>query len=85
MFAADGCPVLEIQDLGDSEKLLQNQHYFKDVAQRQPKLGIPAIEGGCSGWLGRCQAALVRAAVEFEVNRGREVDTTAQDRSHDRE
>jgi hypothetical protein len=83
-FTEDRHPRLEIEDLGDSEKLLRDQHYFRDTARRQIRLGTIPIEGGWSGWLGRYQSQLVNAADELHPDRVKEVGVEPEDRSRGR-
>lgn len=80
MYTENGHPSLEIEDLGDCEKLLRNQH-FQEAARRQLRRGIIPIEDGWSGWLGRYQSTLVNAADEIQHSRGSEVEVDRQDRS----
>jgi len=84
MFTQDGHPRLEIDDLGDCEKLLRDQHHFRNAARRQLRRGIIPIEDGWSGWLGRYQSELVNAAEEVQHSRGREVDVEREGRSRGR-
>ena len=84
MFTEDRRPSLEIEDLGDSEKLLRDQHYFRDTARRQIRRGAIPIEDGWSGWLGRYQSQLVNAGAELQRSRGRAVEVEAEHRSHGR-
>jgi len=77
-------PALEIEDLGDCEKLLRDQRYFRDAARRQIRRGIIPIEDGWSGWLGRYQTKLVNAAEEVQHRRGRELGVEPEDRSRGR-
>ena len=81
MFTQDGRPRLEVEDLGDSEKLLRNQRYFQDAARRQIRRSTIPIEGGWSGWLGRYQSQLVNAADKLQRSRDRAVEVEANDRS----
>ena len=84
MFTKDGRPRLEIEDRGDSEKLLRDQHYFQDAARRQIKRGIALTENSWGGWLGRYQAQLVNAAGELQHKRDAEIRTESRDRSRGR-
>jgi type IV secretory pathway VirD2 relaxase len=59
--------ILEINDLGDAEKLLRNPHLLKEAAHEFLKRGLLPTEDGWGGWLGRYQTALCRAACEIEV------------------
>ena len=80
----DGRPRLEIEDRGDSEKLLRDQHYFQDAARRQIKRGIALTENSWGGWLGRYQAQLVNAAGELQHKRDAEIRKESRDRSRGR-
>jgi hypothetical protein len=84
MFTEDGRPRLEIEDRGDSEKLLRDQHYFQDAARRQIKRGIALTENSWGGWLGRYQAQLVNAAGELQHKRDAEIRKESRDRSRGR-
>ena len=64
VFTEDNGVTLEVQDLGDAEKLLKNRHHLVDTARKLTQHGIAPIEDGWSGWLGRYQSALVHAAEE---------------------
>src|SRR5207247_951130 len=84
MFTEDGHPRLEIEDLGDCEKLLRDRRYFQDAARRQVRRGIVPTEDGWSGWLGRYQSKLVNAAGELKQKREGEVGMEPEDRSRGR-
>ena len=84
MFTEDGRPRLEIEDLGDSEKLLRDQHYFQDAARRQIGRGIVPAEDGWGGWLGRYQAQLANAAGELQHKRDTKIRKEPRDRSRGR-
>jgi hypothetical protein len=60
----DGQPTLEVQDLGDAEKLLRNTRHFTDSARWLIRQEVLPVEQGWSGWLGRYQATLARTAEE---------------------
>ena len=62
----NGRGVLEVDDLGDAEKLLRNRRYLEATVRPLVKQGIIPAEAGWSGWLGRYQAALARAAVSIQ-------------------
>ena len=85
MFSENGHPSLEIEDLGDSERLLRNQHYFRDTARRQIRRGAIPIQDGWSGWLGRYQSQLVNASDELQHSRSREVGFERKDHSRGRD
>jgi hypothetical protein len=58
----NGRPVLEVEDFGDSEKVLRNKRYLEGTARSLLKQGITPEEDGWGGWLGRYQAAVSEAA-----------------------
>ena len=58
----NGRPVVEIEDLGDSEKVLHNKRYLERAARSLLKRGIRPEEVGWGGWLGRYQAAVSETA-----------------------
>jgi hypothetical protein len=64
----NGRPVLEIEDLGDAEKILRNKRYLEAAVRPLVKRGIVPTEFGWGGWLGRYQAALAQAAGSIERN-----------------
>ncbi len=84
MFTQDGHPRLDIDDLGDSEKLLRDQRYFRDAARQQIRRAIIPIEDGWSGWLGRYQSQLVKAADEVQHTHRRELGVEPEDHSRGR-
>jgi hypothetical protein len=68
MFA-NGRSIVQVQDLGDSEKVLKNRALLGKNARALIRRGIIPTEDGWGGWLGKYQAALVRAAENIEQNR----------------
>jgi type IV secretory pathway VirD2 relaxase len=74
MFTEEGRPKLEVEDLGDAEKLIQNKRHFLEGARRLIKRDIIPVEDGWNGWLGRYQSALVHAAEEIHNDRDRKVE-----------
>ena len=84
MFTEDGRPGIEVQDLGDSEKLLNNRHHFTNDARRLIRRGVMPTENGWNGWLGRYQSALVYAADEIRRNLDTEVRIEPDRGSHGR-
>jgi len=62
----NGRPVLEVDDLGDAEKILVNRRYLKATVGPLVKRGIIPAEDGWGGWIGRYQAALAQAATTIE-------------------
>lgn len=80
----DGESTLQIEDLGNSEALLENRRYFQNQARQFLKRGMPPSEDGWGGWLGRYQAALKQAAVGIEYPARRPDQDPKRDRSRDR-
>jgi len=66
-LTVDGRPALEIEDMGDSEALLRNNHELHRIGQRLIRRGIIPQDDGCGGWLGRYQKALRDAVTIFET------------------
>ena len=66
---ANGNPVVEIQDLGDSEALLRNRKHFLESATRRPARSAATVETDWSGWLGRYQSGMRQAAAERAAER----------------
>jgi hypothetical protein len=84
MFTEDGRPGIEVQGLGDSEKLLNSKHHFTNDARRLISRGVMPTENGWNGWLGRYQSALVHAADEIRRARDTEVRIEPNRGSHGR-
>jgi hypothetical protein len=57
-FFSEGRPLLEIDELGDSESILRNKRYLRETVQRLIRRGIVPQEDGWDGWLGRYQKML---------------------------
>ena len=64
-----GRSTLDIRDLGDAEKLLNNRQLLQENVRELIKCGVIPKEDGWGGWLGKYQAALVSAANEIDRNR----------------
>ena len=64
-----GRSTLDIRDLGDAEKLLNNRHLLEENVHELVKRGAIPTEDGWGGWLGKYQAALASAANEIGRNR----------------
>ena len=62
-----GRPALEIEDMGDSEALLQNTRKLHQLGQRVIRRGIIPEVDGWAGWLGRYQTALRDAVTALEI------------------
>ena len=60
---------LDIRDLGDAEKLLNNRPLLEENARKLPKRGTTPTEDGWGCWLGKYQAALASATNEISRNR----------------
>jgi type IV secretory pathway VirD2 relaxase len=60
---------MDLDDLGDAEKLLSNRHYLSQAAREHLKRGILVAEDGWGGWLGRYQTALAGAEIEIAQRR----------------
>ena len=77
-------PALEIEDLGDSEALVNAYGRLEATAKALIKRGILPTEDGWGGWLGRYQSALRRAAMELEYSRTASDRDRVRDRSFGR-
>jgi len=64
-----GQPTLDIRDLGDAEKLLNNRRLLEENARELLKHGATPTEDGWGGWLGKYQAALASTAKEIGHDR----------------
>jgi hypothetical protein len=71
----NGKPVMEVNDLGNAEALLENRRHFDETAKRLLRRGI-SLEEHWEGWLGRYHTTL-RAVI---VERERDHEPTARDR-----
>jgi len=56
---------VQIEDLGNADRLLGNQRYFTHAAKKLLNQGIMPAEDGWGGWLGRYQAALVKSLLRY--------------------
>ena len=61
-----GGSFIGVEDLGDSEKLLQNSRHFAEAARRFVRDERAPTDDGWDGWLGRFQTALCRAFLEMD-------------------
>ena len=66
-----GRPTLDIRDLGDAEKLLNNRRLLEENVRALLERGAIPTEDGWGGWLGKYQAALASTAKEIVHNRER--------------
>jgi type IV secretory pathway VirD2 relaxase len=64
----DDEPTIQVQDLGDSEAILDNRRHLKQKAESMVKQGTLPLEDGWGGWLGRYQKALRRTAMQLEYS-----------------
>jgi type IV secretory pathway VirD2 relaxase len=78
-----GASILDIDDLGDAEKLLSNPRYLSEAAREFLKRAIMPTEDGWGGWLGRYQTALQEAALQME-RRDKRDQTHVRDLRRDR-
>ncbi len=78
---SEGHPVVEIDELGDSESVLRNKRYLRETTQRLIKRGIVPQEDGWNGWLGRYQKALCDAATTLDGQH--RAEERKRDRSRD--
>ncbi len=58
----DGRPLLEIDELGHSEKVLNDERLLEETKRLRIEGEMVPVEDGWGGWLGRYQAALRSAA-----------------------
>jgi hypothetical protein len=77
-------PALEIEDLGDSESLVNAYGRLEATAKALINRAILPTEDGWGGWLGRYQSALRRAAMELEYSRTAPDHDRVRDRSFGR-
>lgn len=76
-------PMLQIQELGDAEEMLDHPHHLSETAKSLIKRGIIPEEDGWDGWLGRYQAALRKETLE-EADRERRTRLHGRVRERDR-
>jgi hypothetical protein len=61
-----GSTILDVNDLGDAERLLKNRRHLTETARKLLKRGVVPTEDGWGGWLGRYQTSLWETAVGME-------------------
>ena len=66
---ANGRRRIEVEELGTAESILENRGYLRETVQRLLRKGTAPVEDGWSGWLGRYQRALSRAANDLATER----------------
>jgi type IV secretory pathway VirD2 relaxase len=79
----DRALMVDVIDLGDAERLLQNPLYFGEAARECIKRGVAPTEEGWGGWLGRYQSALCKTTREIEERNERDW-VRKQERRRDR-
>jgi hypothetical protein len=65
-MSVNGRSLVQVQDLGDSDKVLKNRALLGENARAHMKRGIMPTENGWGGWIGRYQAALTTTAHEIQ-------------------
>jgi hypothetical protein len=65
----DGRPLLEVDELGHSERIANDRNFLRETALKLMRKGAVAPEGGWRGWLGRYQKALQNEAAEVKQRR----------------
>ena len=75
----NGRPLLEIDELGHSKKILGDRPHHEETARRLMQSGKAPVEDGWGGWLGSYQSALCKAAIELE-----DVRKPSHERDHSR-
>jgi hypothetical protein len=63
---ANGRPLLEVEELGHSERVVRDRGHLEETPMRLINRGMAPVNGGWQGWLGRYQTAL--RAVTSEVH-----------------
>ena len=58
--------IVQAEDLGDSDAILDNRRFLGTKAETSVKKGILPSDDGWGGWLGRYQTALRKAAMELQ-------------------
>jgi hypothetical protein len=58
--------MLQVEDFGNSESLLNNRSHFEKKARELLQQGVVPVEQGLGGWLGKYQAALKQTAMEVQ-------------------
>jgi hypothetical protein len=81
---SEGHPVINIDELGDSESILRNKAYLRETAQRLIRRGMVPQEEGWNGWLGRYQKALTEVAMSPECPRPVQETERRRRRDHGR-
>jgi type IV secretory pathway VirD2 relaxase len=79
----DWALMVDVNDLGDAEVLLNNPGHFGETARELLKRGIMPTEDGWGGWLGRYQSALCKTTREI-VERNERDWVRKQERRRDR-
>jgi type IV secretory pathway VirD2 relaxase len=73
-FSTFRSPVVEIQDMGDSEGVLRNKAHLRETAREMIRRGVFPRDDAWNGWLGRYQKAVVDAAFALEQEKAKECE-----------
>jgi hypothetical protein len=76
----NGRPLLEIDELGHSERILSDRLHREETVRRLMESGKAPVEEGWGGWLGRYQAALRRTTPSVEERRRSKLAEHQRDR-----
>jgi hypothetical protein len=66
----NGRPLLEVEDLGHSERILGDRGHLEETARRLTRRDVKPVDAGWDGWLGRYQKALLQVASDLEQHQG---------------
>ena len=66
----NGRPLLEIDELGHSERILSDRRHHEEAVGQLLQRGISPVEYGWGGWLGRYEAALRKVATDLAQQPG---------------
>ena len=65
-FSVGGREMLEVNDLGDADRLLSDTRHLGEKVYELLKRGTRPTDDGWGGWLGKYQAALCKTIPEIE-------------------
>lgn len=63
IFGINDQPLIDVHEVGDSDRLLNSRSHFEAEAQKLIKRGILPTDDGWGGWLGKYQSNLREAAL----------------------
>jgi hypothetical protein len=66
----NGRPLVEVDDMGHSERILGDRSHLEETARRLIRRGVTPADARWDGWLGRYQKALLQVATDLEQQRG---------------